>query len=103
MLVSLDELDLSEKEKKHLAELIDSNLHHTILDAVLSELPDEEKAAFLQHLSAARHDKIWEILNQKVDKIEDKIKQTADEFLQDIRTDIKDARQHPARGKNTCT
>lgn len=100
ILVSLEDLKLSDKEKKHLAQLLDSNLHHTILDAVLSELSPADKQEFLKHLSASDHDKIWQLLNQRVDKIEDKIKQTADEFISEVHKDIKEAKEHVAKKRS---
>lgn len=93
IVVELDKLDLTDKQKLHLTTLIDSTLHHHILDTVLSELSEEDKHIFLEHLSKRDHEKIWELLNSKVDRIEDKIKQAADELKQEIHKDIKEARE----------
>lgn len=97
LIVELDKLDLSTDEKIHLASLIDSNLHQTILDAVLSELSDKDKEIFLTHLSKNDHDKIWQHLNEKVESIEEKIKKAAESLKQDLHKDIKEA--HRIRGK----
>lgn len=93
IIVELDKLDLSEKQKIQLTSLIDSTLHHHILDTVLSELSDEDKHIFLEHVSRKEHDKVWELLNKKVDKIEDKIKQAAEELKKEIHQDIKEAKE----------
>jgi hypothetical protein len=93
ILVDLDSLNLSDKEKKHLTELVDANLHSTILDAILSELSEEDKKVFLHHLSEQNNDKIWELLNEKTDKIEDKIKAAALEIKGEIHKDIKEAKE----------
>ncbi len=85
-------MDLSQKEKTHLAHLLDSTLHHTILDAVLSELSEEDKKKFMEHLSREENDKIWELLNSKVDNIEEKIKKTAEELKREMHKDIKEAK-----------
>lgn len=92
ILIELDELDLSDKQKVHLSYLVDSHLHHSILDAVLSELPEEDKDRFLKHLREDNSDKIWEMLNERVDHIEDKIKETADKVKEELRKDIKEAK-----------
>lgn len=97
LFVELDELELSEKEKNHLAKLIDSNLHHTILDAILSELPEGDKQKFLEHLSNNDSKKIWDHLNSKADNIEDKIKSAAKDLKVKLHQDIKEAK---GRNKN---
>lgn len=91
--LELDKLDLSEDQKYHLASLIDSSLHHQVLDAVLSELSDSDKRVFLQHLNEDDHDKIWKFLNEKIDNIEEKIKKTAEDLKEELRQDLKRAKK----------
>lgn len=89
----LDKLDLSEEEKIHLAGLIDSSLHHTVLDAILSELSEGDKRVFLQHVHEDDHGKIWQFLTEKVDKIEEKIKKAAEDLKIELHEDIKEAKK----------
>lgn len=91
LIIELDKLDLSKDEKIHLASLIDSNLHQTILDAVLSELSEGDKEIFLTHLDKNDHDKIWQHLNEKVESIEEKIKKVAEELKEQLHQDIEKA------------
>ncbi len=93
ILVELDKLDLSEDERKHLAKLIDESLHHKILDAVLSELSEEDKKTFLLHHHREEHDKLWKLLNEKVDKIEEKIKKAADDLKDEMKKDIQESQR----------
>lgn len=88
----LDKMDLSAEEKLHLAHLVDSSLHHTILDAVLSQLSNEDKEVFLRHLEGKNHDQIWQFLNDKVQDIEEKIQNTAEEFKKILKKDLKEAK-----------
>lgn len=88
LVVAINNLHFSEKEKAHLMSLIDSSLHHTVLDAILSELSDADKRVFLQHVVANDHDKLWNHLNDKVDNIEDKIKHAANELKKQLHDDI---------------
>lgn len=92
IIVELDKLDLSQEQKIHLAGLIDSSLHHTILDAVLSELTPSDKRVFLNHLKEDDHSKIWKFLNEKVDNIEDKIKKAAGDLKTQLHKDLKEAK-----------
>ena len=55
IIIELDKMDLSKEEKVHLATLLDSSLHHTILDAIFSELTDEDKKVFALHLQEGKH------------------------------------------------
>lgn len=93
IIIELDKLDLSPQQKAHLTSLIDSSLHHTVLDAVLSQLNPQDKKAFLQSLKEDNHDKIWEFLNGKVDNIEEKIKKAADDLKSELHEDLKEARK----------
>ncbi len=92
LIVELDKLDLSDEQRVHLASLIDSSLHHTILDAVLSELAPVDKKIFLTHLQENDHSKIWKFLNEKVENIEDKIKKTAGDLKEELKKDLKEAK-----------
>ncbi len=92
IIIELDKLDLSEEQKIHLTGLIDSSLHHTILDAVLSELTPSDKRVFLNHLKEGDHSKIWKFLNEKVDKIEERIKKAAGDLKNELHEDLKEAK-----------
>ncbi len=89
----LDKLDLTEEQRLHLAALLDSSLHHTILDAILSQLSDQDKKVFLTSLNENDHVKIWRFLNEKVDNIEDKIKKAAEDLKIEMRKDLKKAKE----------
>lgn len=91
IIISLDKMDLSKEEKLHLSQLVDSSLHHTILDAILSQLSDKDKVVFINHLKADDHDKIWKFLNEKVSGVEDKIKKAADDLKSQLHKDIREA------------
>ncbi len=99
IIVELDKLDLSQEQKIHLTDLIDSSLHHTILDAVLSELAPADKRVFLNHLQDSDHGKIWKFLNEKVDNIEEKIKKVAYDLKTELQHDLKEARQRRQKDK----
>ncbi len=90
--IELKKLGLPEDEHIHLSELVESSLHHTIVDTVLSELPEEHKKTFLQHLSDENHEKIWEMLGDKASEIEKKIKSTGESLLKRLHEDIKESK-----------
>lgn len=92
----LQYLDLSEEERAHLLGLIDSSLHHAILDAVLSELSEKDKKKFLEHMTSEDNEKLWKFLNDRVNNIEEKIKNTAESLTKKIHTDIDEAHKHRA-------
>lgn len=92
IIIELDKMDLSKGEKDHLTSLIDSTLHNTILDAVLSELSPQDKRVFVNHLKEGSHDKIWQFLNEKVENIEDKIKKAAGELKSELHKDLQEAK-----------
>lgn len=85
----IDNMDLEDKQKSEIKSLIEASLHHTILDAVLSELSEDDKKKFLSHLVEDNHDKIWNLLNDKVENIEDKIKKAAEDIKKELHKDLK--------------
>ena len=91
--VELYKLDLSKEQALHLAGLIDSSLHHTILDTILSKLSSSDKRVFLNHLKEDDHDKIWQFLNEKVDKIEVEIKKAAKDLKDQLQKDLMEAKR----------
>ena len=86
--IKLSELDLSGDEKTHLTSLMEANVHSIVIETVLSELSAQDKKTFLKNLISNDHQKIWEHLNSRIGKLEDKIKTAVEnlkiEFLKDI-------------------
>lgn len=93
IIVKLDSLDLSDEQKKHLAGLVDSSIHHFVLDAILSELSLQDKRVFLNHLKEDDHGKIWIFLSGKIDNIEDKIKKAAEDLKIELHHDLGEAKK----------
>lgn len=85
-------MELTPSERAHLISLIDSNIHHAILDLVLSELKPMDKKTFLHHLASENHDKVWKFLNEKVENIEEKIKKTAEDLKTELHKDIRETK-----------
>ena len=67
---------------------MESSLHHTILDAILSELSPSDKKLFLSVLASDDHEAIWKFLKEKIDGIEGKIQKVADELKKELHEDI---------------
>ncbi len=93
LFVELDHLDLSESERHHLSELIDTNLHHEIVDVILSQLDEDDKKVFLNHLSRGDDKQIWDLINAKAENIEDKIKSAAESVKKELHEDISEAKK----------
>lgn len=91
--LKLDNLNLSKKEKEELILLIDSNIHCAVLDAVLSELLEEDKKTFLIYLKKEDNEKIWQHLKSKVDNIEGKIKILTDKIKKEFENDIENLKE----------
>lgn len=92
IMVELEKMALSADEKLHLAHLVDSSLHNTILDVILSQLHEEDKKRFIKHLNEGSHDKIWQFLNDRVDNIEEEIKKAAEDLKKQLHEDLKKAK-----------
>ena len=91
--LKLTELELSEDEKFHLISLVEANIHSTVVDTVLSELSKEDKKTFLKNLVSNDHEKIWEHLNSRIGKLEDKIRKAAEDLKQNLIKDLLEAKE----------
>ena len=91
--IELGEMDLSKDERIHLISLIETNIHHAVLDAILSELSEEDKKIFLSHLAAEDHDKVWKHLRKNIKNIEEKIKKAAESIKEELHKDIQEAKR----------
>lgn len=90
----LHEMDLSEEEKHHLASLVDSQLHHVILDEILSSLSEDDKKIFLDKLkSDPESEEIMDFLSEKIENIEEKIKTVSDQLVKELHSDVKEAKK----------
>ncbi len=89
--VEIAGMDMKREERLHLLALAESNVHHAIIDVVLSELSEEDKQKFVEHLNSDNHDQIWKLLNSKVENVEKKIKKAAEEIKKELQKDIKEA------------
>lgn len=94
LIVALDELDLSAEQKSHLAELVDSTIHHTVLDIIFSKLSEEDKAAFAARLQTNPDDEeLMKFVNDRVEGVEDEIAEAVKKLKEELHEDIKEARK----------
>ncbi|MSU25678.1 MAG: hypothetical protein EXS44_00235 [Candidatus Levybacteria bacterium] len=91
---ALEDFGLNKDELNSLTKLANDNLHHTILDLILSELSENDKKTFLLHFSNDNHEDIWNLLFIKVEKIEEKIRKAADEVRRELHEDIKKLKEY---------
>lgn len=91
--LALGDLELLQSERLELLSLAHNNLHHAILDTVLSELSEVDKKLFLQHLAVDDHNKIWELLKNKIENIEEKIRKVTYEVKKELHQDIDEAKK----------
>lgn len=87
--IELEELELSGEEKRHLKDLAYANLHIVILDTVLTHLTTEDKEAFLKHIEDSNHETLWNFLKERKHDIEDHIKVSAQNLINEFLEDIK--------------
>src|SRR5258708_21254412 len=88
--LEIGNMELKKEERVHLLSLAESNIHHAIMDAILSELNEEDKKKFIEHLNIDNHDEIWKLLTGKIDNVEEKIKKAAEDLKKELHKDIKD-------------
>ena len=89
IVLELETLDISKNEKSHLIEIMESSIHLSVMDSILSELPKEHRKAFLFHVNEKQHEQVWKIINGTIKDAQNMILKSAGmvkkEFLADIK------------------
>ena len=93
IVAELDSLELTESQRMHLAVLIDSTIHYTVLDIILSKLSEEDKITFIIRLKENPKDQsLLDFLSEKVEDLEQEIKIIVEELKQTFLEDIKEVK-----------
>ena len=90
--IELDSIDLADHEKHELAQLVDSNIHNVVMDAILSKLSESDKRKFAEIVLSGDHKKIWDFLKDKSENVEEDIKKATSEFKKKLHEDVKEAK-----------
>ena len=85
---SLHALDMSEKEKQDLMAIVESSIHHIVIDTVLSELPEKDKEKFMAHLALDDDEAVWKLLRKNTKDIDKKIIKAVEELKKELHEDI---------------
>lgn len=90
--IRLEELNLSDSQRLHLTSLLDSTIHQTVLDIILSKLSPVDKVAFVERLRTDPEDhKMMDFLSARIENIEGEISRVIDELKQELHEDLKEA------------
>ena len=90
--IELDKLSLEDHQKHELAQLVDSNIHNVVMDAILSKLSEDDKRKFAEIVLSDDHKKIWEFLDSRSEDIKEEIKKAAIDFKKKLHEDVKEAK-----------
>lgn len=90
---SLTDLNLEVHEKRELIIIVESSIHHVVMDTVLSELSEHDKKIFLGHVVSQEHEKVWDLIANKVQDVENKIRKAVDNLKEKLHEDIKETKE----------
>lgn len=91
----LQELPIEDHERHELILIIHETIHHVVIDTVMTELSEEDKQRFLQHIQSEDHPSIWSLLKEKIQDIEEKIKTAITKHTSVLHEDIDEVqREH---------
>lgn len=91
----LEDVELREEQRAHLAALIDSTIYHAVLDTVLSHLKKEDKMIFIEMIRTSNdHGKMMEFLTVKIENIEGKIIETTNNIQAEFIEDLEEVKKH---------
>lgn len=84
----LDSLTLTTTEKQELILIIETTVHHIVLDIVLTRLPEHAKKDFMKHVNSSNHKKAMLLLRSHVADIENTIKKEVAVLKKKFQKDI---------------
>ncbi|CAN5236014.1 hypothetical protein BH09PAT2_BH09PAT2_01130 [soil metagenome] len=90
---SLDELGLEVPEKQELIIIVESSIHHVVMDVILTELDEPDKKKFLSHVVSNEHEKVWDLIGYKITDAENKIKKAVNNLKDKLHNDIKETKK----------
>lgn len=90
----LGELNMDQKQRKHLASLIDSTIHQEVLDIIFSKLSEGDKLLFIEHFRKnPENPEIMKLLNEQAGDIENEIKEAVKKIKKELHEDIDTAKR----------
>lgn len=90
--IELDKLGIEHEEKQEMEHLIEEMVHHRVLDRLLTHLPRQHHAEFLDRFHKTPYDeKLLSWLDARIEKsveehVKDEMEKLKKEILQDIRS-----------------
>jgi hypothetical protein len=72
---------------------LEANIHSTVIHSVLSELSEEDKKVFLKNMISNNHQVTLDHLKIKIDKLEDKIKNSVEDLKKELLEDLATAKK----------
>jgi hypothetical protein len=91
----LEVLDLTDSERNHIVMIVQSTMHHVIMDVILEKLHDDHKHIFLLHIAEDNHEKVWELLREHLHEPEGLILSAIETLKIELLQDIQEAREKP--------
>lgn len=90
---TLDSLGLTVEEKEELIIIAESNIHHIVINTILSELSEDDKKTFLAHIAKDKHEESLQLIKNKIENVEEKIKTAGEALLKELHADIEEAKK----------
>lgn len=90
VLVEIQSLELSKKEKEKLTELASLLYHQKLLNRVLDYLEEEDKKIFLEMLVSENDDKYLLFLHERIENLENIVEVAVLEIEEQISKDLKE-------------
>lgn len=85
----LYKLDMSDQERVELLDGIQSHLHLTVVDIVLSRLAEKDKKLFIEHMQKNTHVTTMYFVKERINDIEHHILHAADELKHELIRDMR--------------
>lgn len=85
---AFDRLEIEQEHREELFVILESHIHHVVLDLILSELGEADKKKFMEHLAKEEHGPLWHLVSNKIEGVEDRIVEAIEAVKEELHKDI---------------
>lgn len=83
-------LEISDDEAEDLHLVIESTIHHAVVDMIMKELPESHKHLFLAHIQDDNHDDVIALITEHISDHEKRIRDLVERLRGEYKSDIQE-------------
>lgn len=88
--IQVNRLDLNPSQKKRVNGLIKSSVHYTLVNTLMSDVPEKERPRAIKTLNSGNYNELWSVFDTKKARVEGNLRKAFENLSREILRDLKD-------------